>query len=237
MKRVLLLAFVAIAAWAARKPANVSPSIWVREDLFAGYLSNDMEKFARGERKVDQLLAENPNLPGVRAWKASTQFFRAIGSLEAGDRAAFDAQFKEVIDTFEKLTRESPKDVTVLAVYGGMISTLGHRLPAGEQTNANRRAAEVFLQLEQLQKAQFDKMPMHHRGEVLAGVAQGAARSGQDELARTYLTRIVATLDATPYAALARDMLKRPESMKTTKIACNSCHEPNRLANHYNGEQ
>lgn len=235
--RALLLTLTVLTAWGARKPDNVPPSIWVREDLFAGYLSGDMETFARGERKLDELLSDNPKSPGVRAWKSSTQYFRAIRAHEAGDSAAFDQGYKEALDTFEALMREAPKDVGVLAIYGGTISTLGHRLPARLHASANQRSAEVFLQLEELQKAQFEKMPAHHRGEVLAGVAQGAARSGQDELARTYLTRIVTTLDGTPYAAFARDMLRRPESMRTTKIACNSCHEPNRLANFYKGEQ
>jgi hypothetical protein len=232
-----LLTFVALSAWGARKPDNVSGSIWVREDLFAGYINGDMETFARGERKVDELLAEDPKSPGSRAWKSSAQYFRVIRSYEAGDTAAFDRVYQDVVAAFEALMRESPRNVGVLAIYGGTVSTLGHRLPARLQQAANKRSAEVFLQLEELQKAQFEKMPVHHRGEVLAGVAQGAARSGQDELARTYLTRIVATLDGTPYSAFARDMLQRPESMMTTKIACNSCHEPNRLANFYKGEQ
>jgi hypothetical protein len=234
---ILFLAFLATAAWGARKPDNVPAGIWVREDLFAGYLSGDMTTFERGERKVDELLAERPNAAGLKAWKLSALFYRSIRSLEEGDRAEFDTRYKHVVDTFEALVKEAPKDVGVLAIYGGIVSTLGHRLPHEMQTAANRRATEVFLQLEELQKAQFDKMPVHHRGEVLAGVAQAAARSGQEQLARTYLTRIVETLDTTPYAAFARDMLKRPESMRTTKIACNTCHEPNRLDNYYKGDQ
>lgn len=235
--RALLFSVVSLCVSGASKPDNVSASIWVREDLFAGYLHGDMETFARGERKVDELLASNSKSPGLRAWKSSAQYFRAIRAYEGGDTASFDRAYKEAVDTFESLVQQAPKDVGVLAIYGGSISTLSHRLPAQLRASANKRSTELFLQLEELQKAQFEKMPVHHRGEVLAGVAQGAARSGQDELARSYLTRIVATLEGTPYAAFARDMLQRPESMQTTKIACNTCHEPNRLANFYKGEQ
>ncbi|HYI96651.1 MAG TPA: hypothetical protein VEX68_24130, partial [Bryobacteraceae bacterium] len=178
-----------------------------------------------------------PKSPGLRAWKTSAEYFRAIRAYEGGDTATFDRAYKEVVNTFEALLQQAPNHVGVLAIYGGSISALAHRLPPRLQASANKRCAELFLQLEEVQKAQFEKMPVHHRGEVLSGVAQGAARSGQEELARTYLTRIVATLDGTPYAAFARDMLQRPESMKTTKIACNTCHEPNRLANFYKGEQ
>jgi hypothetical protein len=239
MKHRLILSFalLALVASGARKPDNVPPGVWVREDLFAGYLADDMKTFERGEQKVDELLAEKPDSAGLQAWKMSAVIYRAVRSFEAGDRAAFDTGYKRAIDTLESLLNKAPKDVAVKAIYGGMISTVGHRLPPDIQLAANRRASEVFLQLEELQKAQFDKMPVHHRGEVLAGVAQAAARSGQDQLARTYLTRIVNTMEGTPYAAFARDMLHRPESMKKIKIACNTCHEPNRLANFYKGDQ
>jgi hypothetical protein len=215
--RFLCLLVLSFAAWAAPKPANVSASIWVREDLFAGFLDGDMTTFERGERKVDELLAEDPKAPGVRAWKLSAEFFRAVLLYEAKDQAAFEQRYGEVIQKFEDLRREAPANVGVLAIYGGMIATLGHRLPARLQPAANERAKEAYLQLERLQRAEFDTMPVHHRGEVLAGVAQSSARSGQHELARLYLSKIVDTLQGTPYAAFANMMLKDPDKMSTTK--------------------
>ena len=125
--RALLFTVVALCASGASKPDNVPASIWVREDLFAGYLHGDMETFARGERKVDELLATNPKSPGLRAWKSSAQYFRAIRAYEGGDTASSDRAYKEVVDTFESLVQQAPKDVGVLAIYGGSISTLGHR--------------------------------------------------------------------------------------------------------------
>jgi hypothetical protein len=235
--RFICFALVAFAAASAPKPDNVSVAIWVREDLFAGYLDGNMREFERGERKLDELLAQRPNAVGVRAWKLSAEFFRAVLLYEAHDRAGADQRYHDVTKKSEDLLREAPNDPGVLAVYAGTIATLGHRLPPPLQAAANRRATELYLRLEDLQKAQFDKMPVHHRGEVLAGIAQSAARSGQDELARTYLMRITTTLQSTPYAAFAQTMLKEPSAMKTTRIACNSCHEPNRLAKHYQGEQ
>lgn len=227
---IVLFALPVLAA--ERKPDNIPTDVWVREDLFAGYLVNDMERLARGEAKAADVLAANPNDVSAASWGLSAAFYRAILAYEAGGRAEFDGKYRKVIADFEKLHGDHPESVAVLAIYGGMISTLGHRLPTDLQPEANRRAAELFLKLEQVQKAFFDKMPVHHRGEVLSGVAQGAARSGQMELARKYLTRIVETLPGTPYAPLARRMLDDPALTRTMKVACNTCHEPNRLANY-----
>jgi hypothetical protein len=235
--RILCFAILTFAAAGAPKPESLPVSIWVREDLFAGYLDGNMQAFERGERKLDELLAQRPNAPGIRSWKLSAEFFRAVLLYEADDRRAFDSRYQHVTRSFEALRQETPTSVGLLAVYGGTIATLAHRLPVELQAAANTRATEMFLLLEQLQKAEFDKLPLHHRGEVLAGIAQSAARSAQDELARKYLTRIATTLPNTPYAAFAQTMLKDNNAMKTTRIACNSCHEPNRLARHYQGEQ
>jgi hypothetical protein len=211
--RFVCFALLTFAAWGARKPDHVPASIWVREDLFAGYLDGDMQTFGRGERKVDELLAEDGQSPVLRAWKLSAEFFRAVLAYESKDHRMFEMRYSEVMNKFESLRN------------------------ARLQRSANVRAREAYLQLEQLQNAGFDKMPLHHRGEVLAGVAQSAARSGEEETSRKYLARIIETLPGTPYAAFAQTMLQQPDKMKTTRIACNSCHEPNRLKNHYRGEQ
>jgi hypothetical protein len=235
--RLLCLTVLTFSAVGAPKPDNLPVSIWVREDLFAGYLNGNMRAFQRGERKLDELLAQKPNAPGIRSWKLSAEFFRAVLLHEANDRQAFEERYQEVTSRFEDLRQQTPNSVGLLALYGGTIATLAHRLPVELQDAANRRATEMFLRLEELQQAEFDKLPLHHRGEVLAGIAQSAARSGQDDLARKYLTRIATTLPNTPYAAFAQMMLKDKNAMRTRRIACNSCHEPNRLARHYQGEE
>lgn len=223
-----LLATVAVAG--EPKPDRVPTHVWVREDLFAGLLANDMERFARGEEKLADLLAANPKNYEAMPWKMSAEVFRAVRAYEAGNRAEFDQRYQKAIAGFEAMNKQAPNNVGILAIYGGTISTLSHRFPPDVREAANRRSAELYLNLEQAQMEGFDKMPVHHRGEVLAGVAQGAARSGQDELARKYLTKIVETLPGSPYVPVAKKVLDNPELGKTARIACNTCHEPNRLA-------
>jgi len=223
-----LLATVAVAG--EPKPDKVPTHIWVREDLFAGLLANDMERFARGEEKLADLLAANPKNYEALPWKMSAEMLRAVLAFESGNRAEFDQRYQKAVAGFEGMNKQAPNNVGILAIYGGTISTLSHRLPPDVAAAANRRSVELYLNLEQVQKDSFEKMPVHHRGEVLSGAAQGAARSGQEELARTYLAKIVETLPGTPYVAVARKVLENPELGKTARIACNSCHEPNRLA-------
>jgi hypothetical protein len=43
----------------------------VREDIFAGFLANDLERLARGEKNLERLLAERPSAKApLLAWKA-----------------------------------------------------------------------------------------------------------------------------------------------------------------------
>ena len=52
MRRIYLF-LIACLACAETKPANVSVNTWVREDLFAGYMVNDLARFEKGMLKLE----------------------------------------------------------------------------------------------------------------------------------------------------------------------------------------
>src|SRR5438874_10208597 len=50
----------------------------LREDIFSGFMEKDMERFARGERNIDMLLAKRPEAKSdLLAWKAGVVLYRA----------------------------------------------------------------------------------------------------------------------------------------------------------------
>jgi hypothetical protein len=55
-----------------------------------------------------------------------------------------------------------------------------------------------------MQGAIIDKLPLHHKGEVLAGLAESAQRTGREQDTATYLDRILTEMPDTAYAARAR---------------------------------
>ena len=50
----------------------------VREDIFAGFLQNDLARLARAEKNLETLLASRPGeRPGVLAWQGGAALTRA----------------------------------------------------------------------------------------------------------------------------------------------------------------
>lgn len=203
----------------------------VREDIFAGYITGDMERFEVGVKKLDQLLQENPdNLPAL-GWRASTELFRAVRAHEAGKTAEFRKMYDQSIATMDRALSSTPKDPGVIATTGATLILFGDRLPAEKQAESYKKGRALFKELASLQKPVLDRLPLHMRGELLAGLAQSAERLGDWEDAQLYLNQIVKDLPDTPYERKARKWLDQPAAAKGSAMVCQTCHDAGRLEN------
>jgi hypothetical protein len=77
--------------------------------------------------------------------------------------------------------------------------------------------------------ASVDKLPVHIRGELLAGLAQSAQRTGRADESEQFLDKMLELLKDTPYERAAQRWKDDPESAATSSIACKSCHSAGRL--------
>ncbi len=51
----------------------------VREDIFAGWMDDDLERFARAERNLEELQKLRPKAKAeILAWKGGTTLYRAV---------------------------------------------------------------------------------------------------------------------------------------------------------------
>ncbi|HZN11298.1 MAG TPA: hypothetical protein VFC61_06460, partial [Blastocatellia bacterium] len=75
-----------------------------------------------------------------------------------------------------------------------------------------------------------EKLPVHLRGELLAGLAQSAQRTGRAQEMAQYLDKILELLRDTPYEPVAKEWKRNPEAAAATSITCRTCHESGRLA-------
>jgi hypothetical protein len=76
----------------------------------------------------------------------------------------------------------------------------------------------------------IDTFPVHFRGEILAGLAQAAQRTGRTDEAAEWVDKMLAMMPNTPYEATARQWKAQPASAASSTVACKSCHEVGRLA-------
>jgi hypothetical protein len=232
----VLLAFALGAAVAAQAPepplsdTRLTVHTLVREDLFAGFLANDSTRFARGERNVELLLKERPDQrANLLAWQGGAALYRAVRAHEAGDAKEFERLYQSARNAFTEATRLQAGNDGVHAIVGGTFSLFADRLPAAHRPGAWTQAYESYSLLWKEQGPVIDKLPVHHRGEVLGGLTQAAQRTGRTEEMGQHLERMLAVLQGTPYESTARQWKSDPTVAATTHLTCKNCHNPGRL--------
>lgn len=73
-------------------------------------------------------------------------------------------------------------------------------------------------------------MPVHLKGELLAGLAQSSQRTGRTEETAKYLDRMLEVLPNTPYEPMAKQWKADPSVAASTNLTCKNCHNSGRLA-------
>lgn len=201
----------------------------LREDVFAGFMGNDMARFERGERNIEQLLKDRPNQRGyLLAWRGATTLYRAVLAHEAGNKEEFLKQFEASRAAFAEATKLLT-DVGVVATTGGSLAIFADRLPEPYRAQAWADSYAHYATLWKMQAAVVEKLPVHHRGELLAGLAQTAQRTGRTAEMNEHLDRMLVLMPGTPYEATAKQWKADPASAATSKLTCKACHNPGRL--------
>jgi hypothetical protein len=231
---MLLLPLVVLACLDAQDmPRGLRTSTWVREDIFAGFLEGDMNRFQQGVAKIDRILAANPRAANAVAWKGGAELYLAVRAHEAGDEAGFRSGYAKARELFAKASAiavETPASAQgVYAITGGSYTAFADRAPSAQSREFWEQVRVNYTALRALQQPAFDKYPPHFRGEVLAGLAQAELRLGDGEKGKTLAADLVAALPGTPYALFAQRMLDKPATVAKAKLTCLTCHDSGRL--------
>lgn len=203
----------------------------VREDIFAGFMGNNLDRLARAERNINQLLAARPDQrANLLAWKAGAATYRAVRAHEAGNASEFDRLYSEARKGFADAAALSSGNDGVTAVTGGTMAVFGDRLPEAHRAAAWELAYDNYSLLWKAQGANIEKMPDHFKGEVLSGLTQSAQRTGRADEAAAHLDRMLTVLAGTRYEPMAQQWKADPSSAATSNLTCKNCHNPGRLA-------
>jgi hypothetical protein len=84
------------------RPRNVPFYTWVREDTFAGWMNDDPVRHARGMKRAQEFVDENPNHAEAINWLGTGKIFEATSAYAAGDQAKGDALYQAGFAEMEK---------------------------------------------------------------------------------------------------------------------------------------
>jgi hypothetical protein len=236
IKKGILLFFIVSAAMAAQSPqpplsdTRLTIHTLLREDIFAGFLADDMERFARGEKNIQLLLEQRPaDKADLIAWKGGATLYRAVRALENNKKEEFEKGYRQAQELFAQARQLQPQGGGATAVSGGSYAVFADRLPKEYRAAAWTEAYDAYRLLWKLQSGVVDKLPVHLRGELLGGLAQSALRTGHPEEAAQYVDKILATMQGTPYESVAKKWKANPATTASIAITCLNCHEGGRL--------
>jgi hypothetical protein len=203
----------------------------LREDIFAGFMSNDMVRFGRAERNIEQLLKDRPDQRGnLLAWKGAAATYRAVLAHESGNNGEFLALLHAARAAYAEAAKETSGNEGVAAITGGTYTVFADRMPEPHRAIGWADSYSNYSLLWKQQGPAIDKLPVHHRGEVIGGLVQSAQRTGRTEEMNQHLDRMLTLLQGTPYEATAQQWKANPASASTTKVTCKACHNPGRLS-------
>lgn len=236
LKTALLAVVVVTSAAAQTQDAllmdtRLTVHTLVREDVFAGFMNNQMDRLAKAEQNIAVLMKERPDeRANLLAWKSGATLCRAVVAHEAGKSDEFTKLWNEARAGFAAAAEPTSGNGGVHAITGGSMAVFGDRLPEPQRAAAWQLAYENYSLLWKQQGAGIEQMPVHFKGEVLAGLTQSAQRTGRTDEAAKMLEKMLEVLPNTPYEATAKQWKADPASAKSSSLTCKNCHNPGRLA-------
>ena len=235
IKAIFLVAFVTAALAQSPEPplkdSRLSIHTLLREDIFAGFLADDLDRFSRGEKNIQLLIEQRPNQKAeLMAWKGGAELYRAVHALENNKNEEFQRYYKSALDAFSQARQLEPENPGVAAVMGGSYVVLADRLPKEHRDAAWSQAYDSYRRLWKMQGPIAERLPVHFKGELLGGLTQCAQRTGHTEEMAQTLDRMLALLRDTPYESAAKKWKANPGSAGATSITCLTCHDAGRLA-------
>ena len=194
-----------------------------------GALNGDMEKFERGMRTLESLLAQNPKDPAVKVLHGNGVFARSGEAFQKGDIQNAMKLWQSGLDEMAQAVELAPDNIFVRARRGVVLisASRSSSMPPAMAKPLTQLAVEDFDKvLEVREKEQtLAQRSIHQRGELLSGLADGWSRLGNPDKARSYFERITRDLKGTIYEQRAKAWLDdQPEAKASDYFACSGCH-------------
>lgn len=202
----------------------------LREDIFAGFRADNMERIERAEKNIGTLMKLRPEAKAdLLAWKGGVKLYRAVLAKEADHNEEFQRLYQESLDSFGEARKLGPNNSGVAAIVGGTFALFADRLPEEHRAAAWSQCYDSYQVLWSQQAAAVARLPVHIRGELLGGLIQSSQRTGRTDELEQYLDKMIEVLPNTSYGRMAQRWKDDPQAAVGSNITCKSCHAQGRL--------
>lgn len=199
----------------------------VREDFFAGF-AGEAEALARGMKKSEEALAIDPKNAEALVWHGAGLSYSAKREFMAGNVEKGRQIQAKGVNEMNQAVALRPDDVAVLIPRASVFLSAAVHVPSPEVARQDFQiAAGDYEKTLQLQSAEFAKLPVHARGELLGGLAEAWNGLGETEKSQVYLRRMLDELPDSAYAHRAKELLEGSRKSGPLGTTCLGCHVAN----------
>jgi tetratricopeptide (TPR) repeat protein len=194
-------------------------------DVFATF-NGPPERFEALMKEVDAALAANPSNPYARFLHGVGLARRSMDAIQRQDFKRATGLWEQGLAELDTARNLAPDTEKIIGSRAALLISTSRQMPDGVERAFLPSVAADFEKVLRAWDTDGRMRSVHERGELLTGLAESLARTGQEERARAFFDRILSDLPDSVYATRARQWLDgSPESRKPSFFTCVGCHQ------------
>lgn len=213
-----------IQSSSARTDSRERFDFLVRSDFFAGF-AGDQAALERGMKVCEETLAQKPNHAEALVWHGGGLMFIAGQAFQRTDFRKGAELWDRGLKEMDRAVELEPNNVGVLIPRGAALLQASRFIQdKASQRSLLEKGVGDHEKVLELQKAYFNKLSSHSRGELLFGLAEGSVRLGNTDKARAYFLRIANECKDSIREKQANAWLEKGVLPATGAMSCSGCH-------------
>jgi tetratricopeptide (TPR) repeat protein len=195
----------------------------VRADFFAGF-AGDSAALERAMAEAQEAIDGDPRAAAeAKAWHGGGLLFQSGHYFQIGEMKTAIQLRDRAMEEMDSAGAAEPDNPAVLIPRAAAWFAASRNMPPEMGKPVLEKALADYSHVYDLQRGFFDRLDIHMRSELLFGLADGYARDGQPDKARTWFQEIEALGPRGGHYEQARQYL-RGEKYSVTGIGCVGCH-------------
>lgn len=215
---------IALVLSAAQPAPSQRFDYLVRGDFFAG-MAGDEARLQRAKATCEEALAANPKHAEAHVWHGAIVLFEGGQAFRKGDMATGGQLFGRGLQEMNDAVSLAPDNPGVLIPRAAVLLEATRTMPPDQARPLLESAVANYQHVLEIQKAVWPTLGDHAKGELLFGLAEGSARLGRQDDARTYFEQLVKDAPTSGQAPRAKSWLDTGTVPKANGVGCTGCHK------------